>query len=65
MSVWQVDDSYVARRKVQMNSVPGEHHHHLGADYNAGRFAPKLGLGKVIVIEGRSEKVRVYIISYL
>lgn len=51
----QVDDNYVARRKVE--SPPGEHHHPIGIDYNVGHYAPKQSLGKVIVSVGTAEKV--------
>lgn len=50
----QVDDNYVARRKAISH---GEHHHHIGVDYNVGRYAPKQSLGKVIVNVDNSEKV--------
>lgn len=56
--IYQVDDNYVARRKV--HSEPGHEHHHLhhgGVDYNVGRYAPKIGLGKVIVPVNNAEKV--------
>lgn len=48
----------MARHKVEIdtNSPDHDHHHHMGADYNVGRFAPTQSLGKVIVAEERTER---------
>lgn len=53
-----MEDVYVARHKVQLESNHPDHdrHHHMGPDYNVGRFAPKQSLGKVIVAEERTER---------
>lgn len=40
-------ESYVARRRVDMNPGPT-----LGLRHNVGHFDPKEGLGRVLVIEG-------------
>lgn len=61
----QVDDNYVARRKA--HTEPGHeqhHHHHGGVDYNVGRYAPKNGLGKVIVPVNNAEKVTVIVFVF-
>lgn len=49
----------MARRKVNPADAQhsADHHHHLGADYNVGRFAAKQNLGKIIVSEQQTEKV--------
>lgn len=54
----QADDNYVARRKTHSEGGHEQHHHHHGGiDYNVGRFAPKISLGKVIVPVNNAERV--------
>lgn len=54
----QVDDNFVARRKVEASEEHLEHHM-VNSDYNVGRFAPKISLGKIIVCDRLSEKVTI------
>lgn len=49
-------ESYVARRRVDMNSLPT-----LGLRHHVGHFDPREGLGRVLVIEGSGE---VYLLLY-
>lgn len=42
----------MARRKAE-----GHEHHHAGMDYYVGRYAPKNGLGKIIISVNDAEKV--------
>lgn len=43
----------------------GEYHHHIGVNYNVGRYAPKQNLGKIIVNIDNSEKVRNSLIIFI
>lgn len=50
-------DTFVARRKAHTESNADHHHHHGGVNYNVGRYASNIGLGKVILPVNNVEKV--------
>lgn len=51
----------MARRKAHTEGVHEQpHHHHVGTDYNVGRFAPKRSLGRIIVPVNNAEKVQIF-----